>query len=477
MTDMIVLVRSIVLTSLATWTSIGAAACLKNDPLYCDEETPCTDPDRPYCDLRGEFPASEGHGKTCIATPFDAGVMHDGGLDAGQIRAVRDLAVGTDRSCAVFEDGGVRCWGAAPLGYPAEVGPVGDDESPAEVGDVPTGGEIKQVALGHDFTCFLYSAGNVRCVGSNSIGQLGYGHEEAVSPRPDEVADVSLGEPAKSLAAGFSHTCAVLESGAVRCWGQSPFGGAALGYGDGEGKVGDDEIPSDNPTVEVGSAVEAITAGTFYTCALLGGADGRIRCWGYNPSGQLGYGNEDTIGDNEDPSAAGDVDVGGEVLELQSYGLATCALLDGGDVRCWGEGSSVLGYGNMQTWGRDEEAKYAPTVTLGGVAIAIAGGPKCATMSDDSLRCWGTNEYGQLGLGHMETIGDSEDPVEEDPIAIDGRVLKVARGVSEHHACALIEGGAVRCWGKNESGQLGLGHQENLGDNEALLDSPPVQLD
>ena len=57
---------------------LALSACKTTDPLYCDEDTPCTDPDRPYCDLTGEYPASDGHGRTCIADPFG-----DSDADAG----------------------------------------------------------------------------------------------------------------------------------------------------------------------------------------------------------------------------------------------------------------------------------------------------------------------------------------------------------------------------------------------------------
>jgi Regulator of chromosome condensation (RCC1) repeat len=229
-------------------------ACKVYDALYCDEERPCDDPERPFCDIEGQYPASEGIGRTCIPTPTDAGPGAEsdggiGGVDAdaatGSDRFVVDLAVGFHRSCAVLNDGALRCWGInelGVLGYPETIPFVGDDEHPFEVGDVPTGGPIKQVALAYPHTCVLYAAGNVRCFGYNETGGLGYGHELPVGS-PAEADDVQLGEKATQIVAGFGHTCALLESGAARCWGG---GAAALGYGDNESVVGDDEGPSTN---------------------------------------------------------------------------------------------------------------------------------------------------------------------------------------------------------------------------------------
>ena len=94
--------------------------------------------------------------------------------------------------------------------------------------------------------------------------------------------------------------------------------------------------------VDLGGTAVQISAGTQHSCALLEG--GSVRCWGggdfdtYGCAGCLGYGNRETIGDDEAPSSVGDVDVGGRVLQIAAGGDFTCALLEGGRVRCWGDG-------------------------------------------------------------------------------------------------------------------------------------------
>ncbi len=459
-------------------TLAAVAACKTQDPLYCDENTPCDDPERPYCDLTGEYPASEGHGRTCIASPFDAGAAVE--PDAAAPRKVVSLHVGLGRTCAILDDGALRCWGSGYLGHAEDVGVVGDNEDPADVPDVPTGGAVKSVALGGNFTCLLYEEGNVRCFGNNSSGELGYGHTDDIFEPPSELDDVSLGEPAKQIVAAGSFTCAVLESGAVRCWGRFHLG--CSGYGTEEDDVGDDEVPSDEAAIEVGNAVEELSAGGAYVCALLAGGDGRVRCWGFAINGGLGYGEEgegalDCLGDNEAPSARGDVDTEYPVERISSYGASNCVIYqETHDVSCWGDG--VLGHGNddPESFGDNEPAGAAPNVTLGGTAVELGGGPKCALMSDDSVRCWGTNEFGQLGLGHTETLGDDEDVLESDAIDLGGPVAKLAHGLVERHMCALLVDGTVRCWGLNDGGQLGLGHLENVGDNELPLDVPAVRV-
>jgi alpha-tubulin suppressor-like RCC1 family protein len=143
----------------------------------------------------------------------------------------------------------------------------------------------------------------------------------------------------------------LLDGGSVHCWGSSFLG--ALGYGTDEGQEDHSELAG----VDVGGPVKHITSGLEHTCALL--VDGRVRCWGNGANGRLGYGNVENIGDDETPASAGDVVVGGEVLELQAGHEHTCALLAG-----------------------------------------------------DAVRCWGRNDLGQLGYGHTEDVGDNETPAD-----------------------------------------------------------------
>ena len=94
-------------------------------------------------------------------------------------------------------------------------------------------------------------------------------------------------------------------------------------------------------------------AGFIHICALLD--TGAVRCWGFGADGQLGYGNTNNIGDDEVPASAGDVDLGGTVVQIASGGFHTCALLDTGTARCWGRGADgQLGYGNIVWIGDDE---------------------------------------------------------------------------------------------------------------------------
>jgi alpha-tubulin suppressor-like RCC1 family protein len=160
------------------------------------------------------------------------------------------------------------------------------------------------------------------------------------------------------IVAGFGHTCVLLEGGAVRCWGFNDYG--QLGYAN-TTWIGDNEAPASAGDVDIGGAVTQLAANYDHTCALL--TSGAVRCWGYNGIGQLGYANTENIGDDETPASAGDVDVGGTVKQIAVGWGTSCALLANGAVRCWGNGSyGQLGYGKKLVIGDDETPASAGDV-------------------------------------------------------------------------------------------------------------------
>jgi hypothetical protein len=162
--------------------------------------------------------------------------------------------------------------------------------------------------------------------------------------------------------------------------------------------------------VDVGDTVTQIVAGEDHTCALLD--TGSVRCWGLGASGRLGYGNTNDIGDNETPASAGDVTVGGTAVQIDAGAFHTCVLLDTGAVRCWGlGGTGRLGYGNSTNIGDDETPASAGDVTVGGaVAQIVTGSQTCALLVAGSVRCWGSSSNGMLGYGNNAIIGDNETP-------------------------------------------------------------------
>ena len=326
--------------------------------------------------------------------------------------AATAIAAGYDHTCALLATGDVRCWGygaSGQLGY-GNRSTIGDDETPASAGNVPLGGKATAIAAGYEHTCALLTTGDVRCWGLSGYGQLGYGntHNIGDDETPATAGNVPLGDKAIAITAGKYHTCALLTTGDVRCWGAGAYG--QLGYGN-TNNIGDDETPASAGNVQFGGGATAIAAGGTHTCALL--STGSISCWGSGYYGQLGHGNTHNIGDRDAPLFAGNVPLGAQATTITAGDAHTCALLTTGDVRCWGSGGNGrLGYGNKNSIGDDETPATTGNITLGAKATAITAGAAhtCALLTTGGVRCWGYGYYGQLGYGNTNTIGDDETP-------------------------------------------------------------------
>ncbi|MDX2021258.1 MAG: hypothetical protein SF187_13540 [Deltaproteobacteria bacterium] len=133
---------------------------------------------------------------------------------------------------------------------------------------------------------------------TESVHQLGYGNTANIGTQgtPGASAVVPIGEAAVQVTTGRDHTCALLAGGRVRCWGWNESGQLGIAS---TSNIGDDEPAGAGALVDVGADAVQIDAGGDFTCALL--RDGNIRCWGANDQGQLATGHSKNIGDNETP--------------------------------------------------------------------------------------------------------------------------------------------------------------------------------
>ena len=402
---------------------------------------------------------------------------------------VTQITAGTDHTCALLDTGVVRCWGwggLGQLGY-GNISSIGDNETPADAGDVDVGGAVVQIDAGHAHTCAVLDTGAVRCWGSGGFSNLGYGNTSNIGDNetPATAGDVDVGGTVAQIASGTFHTCALLDTGAVRCWGAG--GAGRLGYNNAI-TIGDNETPAtayaslpNGGDVGVGGTVAQIAVSKHHTCALLD--TGAVRCWGLGTNGRLGYATTTNIGDDETPADAGDVDVGGTVAQIVAGEEHTCALLDTGAVRCWGVGGSGrLGYGNDNNIGDDETPASAGDVAVGGTVVQIdAGGfHTCALLDTGTVRCWGAGGAGRLGYGNTLNIGGNATPASAyasmpngGNVDIGGIAVQIATG---SHTCPLLDTGAVRCWGSSGSGKLGYSNSHSIGDNETPASAGDVDI-
>jgi len=385
------------------------------------------------------------------------------------------VSAGGDHTCVLVEDGTVRCWGSSAfgqLGYGSQR-TIGDDETAAAGGIVPVGGVVESIATGELHTCALMVGGAVRCWGWGGNGQLGYSSRSSIGLSEPAVSagDVDLGGSVIAIATGAFHTCAVMQTNELRCWGLGERG--QLGLGSTEW-IGDDELPSSVEPIAVAGVV-AVACGDTHTCAQL--TDGSVRCWGWGLDGRLGTGNENSVGDIEPASAATSVSLGGAVLEISASGDHTCALLTNGDVRCWGANAyGQLGSSSTESIGNDELPSSEPVLDIGRSVSQLSLGVfhSCALDQQGDIHCWGRGDDGRLGYANTAVIGDDEVPAAAGTINVGGYTTAVSAGAT--HTCALLDTGAVRCWGRAVQGQLGYGTISPVGDDEtpALLGDVPV---
>ena len=439
---------------------------------------------------RGERPAAAlvwlgllalavGCGRIRYEPIADAGAA-DGGVDPPLSR-VTDLCAMALATCALIDGGSVYCWGESPAGqHGTGTGTgvvIGDDEPASMASPVELGAPAAAITCGALHACALTTGGEVYCWGDGRYGRLGYGSSENVGDdeKPSDVGPVSVGGAVQSISAGRDHTCALMAGGDVRCWGMNFEGTLGIGVAGSTAHVGDDELPSDVPVVDLGFAATELLAGARHNCVR--NAAGELLCWGRGSDGELGVGSTTSIGDDEAPNGTiAPVDLA-PIAHWDSE-FHTCAVLTTGAVFCFGlNDTSRLGYPGLTAVGDDELPASAGMVDVGAPVAEVAAGlfHTCALLRDGGVRCWGKNTGGQLGNGGNDTFGDDEAPALS-PLVDLGAFTPSTIVAGDDHTCALSADGTVICWGLNEDGELGYGHTRNVGDDEAPASEGLVPL-
>lgn len=348
------------------------------------------------------------------------------------------IAAGGHHTCALTDWGGIKCWGGNAYGQLGD-GSTIQRNTPVDVVGLIRG--VKAITTGGPYTCALTTAGGVKCWGRNYSGQLGDGTD---MPRNIPVDVVGLTSGVKAIAGGGHHTCALTETGGLKCWGSNDAGQV------GDGRTLDRSIPVD--VVGLAQGVRAIATGGHHTCAITD--MGEVKCWGNNNSGQLGDGT--TI---DRPTPVNVVGLATGVQMIEAGGHHTCILSETGGVQCWGDNSQgQLGNGrlvNSTAPVNVDGLMNGVTLIAAGVGSvreleAFVGAHTCALTTSGGVKCWGDNDEGQLGEG--KTI-DRDTPA--DVVGLKSGVKGIAAGA--HHSCALTIAGNVKCWGDNSQGQLGNG--------------------
>eukprot|EP01083_Nonionella_stella_P185918 679358_1 len=369
------------------------------------------------------------------------------------------------------------------------------------------------ITAGGHHTCALSKLNTTKCFGKNEYGQLGLGDATNVGDAPTRMMDsmlpIDLGTDFNpiQIAAGYFHNCALSHSNAVKCWGWGEH--AQIGLGDKlwrGNNIG--EMGNDLPEVDLGTNFNAVSiaAGGYHTCAI--SHSNAVKCWGRNDywdkstpmlGGQLGLG--DIIDRGNLPDQMGnrlpEVDLGTNfnAVSIAAGGYHTCAISHSNAVKCWGRNDywdkstpmlgGQLGLGDIIDRGNlpDQMGNRLPEVDLGtnfnAVSIAAGGYHTCALSSSNAMKCWGSNQCAQLGLGDFNergnAAGEMGDNLSEIDLGPNFIAIQMAAGL--YHTCALSEAQTVKCWGCNTHGELGYGDTNHRGDDASDMGDNLLEVD
>lgn len=285
---------------------------------------------------------------------------------------------------------------------------------------------LDRMSAGQGHTCAVLSSGSVACWGSGDRGQLGNGSLTS-SPLPVVVPGLM---DVVGVFAGALHTCAVLASGEVACWGYNIHG--QLGNGSTTG--------SSSPVMVSGiTDATSVSLGQLHSCAVR--ATGEVACWGYNLNYQLGNGTSSVGSTTPTP-----VLVLSDAVRLAAGQIHNCALRATGQVSCWGYG----GFGQLGNGSGGSQAVPGAVMGISDATRIDAGdNHTCVLQATGAISCWGYNATGQLGDGTTTTRTSS--------VAVGSISDAVHVGTGRGHSCAVHATGDVSCWGDGSWGQLGTG--------------------
>jgi alpha-tubulin suppressor-like RCC1 family protein len=311
------------------------------------------------------------------------------------------------------------------------------EASPIDISLLPNG----NIFAGSTFhTCAVENNGELFCMGRNYKGQLGIGSSNVGNyPSPQQVTSLS---GVTSICSGWAHTCAIAAQNVLWCWGSNDWGengnGSSGGSNTSPVQVDISAFPGVTPA--------SVSCGYNHACALFN--DNKVRCWGRNSSGQIGA-DPGTTSYSAVPVEV-NFPAGSATPQVLSCGHShNCVSMSDNTISCWGyNNNGALGTGTM---GGNFYIPQPTTIINNAVSIYAGGYHSCALLSDKSLYCWGSNYFGQLGLGNNNNLAT---PTLVPLTSLD--VKDVATG--NFHTCAVLVNGSVWCWGKNSNGHLGLGY-------------------
>ena len=297
------------------------------------------------------------------------------------------------------------------------------------------------------------------------------------------------------FATGQRHNCAIFRAPepvrrSLKCWGDNTFG--QLGLGLSAPAFGNpSDLDGSFPDVDLGRGSHPyypkwVATGNYHTCVILN--DDRVKCFGSNSYGQIGHGlgaatlgrSSATMGNN----LAALSFPGLQAMQVSAGDWHTCVLFTDGSVSCFGDGSNgALGYENELSRGLNEPLT-SERVDLGTDfvvrSIASGWGHNCALSVRNKIKCWGANEYGQLGSAtNAPNIGSQPGHMGDNLLAVDLGVSTSIRqlALGRAHTCVLFSDATVRCWGRGAECQNGRELCANTGTSPYHMGTNLLKLD
>jgi alpha-tubulin suppressor-like RCC1 family protein len=339
---------------------------------------------------------------------------------------VTRLAAGLSHGCAATQDGLAYCWGGGGNGRLGD-GATTNRDNPTQVSNLSS---VSNIAAGLAHTCAIAGTSNaLSCWGSDADGQLG---SSAVNTESSVPLTLSGMTNVVSVALGDAHSCAVLSSGLVRCWGRNTSGQV----GDGSDSTSDVVVPAtvlDTGDNNLATGVQVAT-GSDHSCALL--SNNTVSCWGNNGSLQLGNAGGNTWRATAVAGLSG-------VSQIAAGSQHTCALASG-RVYCWGSNDNKqVGQAGAGPFSTPQEV---PSLT-NAIAVACGFETTCVIRSGGAVECWGGNTNGQRG--------DAPGAASATRVVVGiTSATRLVAGIG-NFTCALRSNNAAYCWGNNGSFQLG----------------------
>jgi len=343
----------------------------------------------------------------------------------------------------------------------------------------PTQALQAAISLGNNHTCVIKNT-NLLCWGSNEWGKLGIGSVDSNRhPTPayvlDRAGSTDLLSGVIGVIASENHTCALLNTTKVKCWGYSwrigkfSSSGFASTYPTFVKSLYTNQTESD-ASADLTGAV-ALSATAYNTCAVIN--DGRVKCWGDSTGGGKvgsGVGYVLMCTNNSYSSSCGSGETSNVQLtgvkQLSMNGQTACAIKNDESQVCWGTTNGVYGYAGSDPPGTRMYASSADPSTTGAKAISPSSYSACGLfekaagqavgVSGGQVKCWGKNSEGALGR-------DAASVLPQDLVTnyvagnVPGMDTALAISGEMQTFCGLLFDRTVKCWGSNPNGKVSVG--------------------